>query len=94
MEEPMTSRNKSATLMLRGVSISYTLVQELATMLWDRELAGRLEHAVENETRLLAIDDEEVDSILHVLTDVPAGLEALRGVLLREHVGRLKDGLA
>jgi hypothetical protein len=32
---------------------------------------------------LLAIDDE-VDSILSALTDAPAGLEGLRGELLRE----------
>ena len=44
----MTSRNKSATLMLRGVSVPYPLIRQLATILWDRELAGRLERAVAN----------------------------------------------
>ena len=75
---------KSRTLMLRGVSVPYTLIEELATLRWDRELAGRLERAVENETQLLTVDDDEVDAILSVLEDSSAGLEELRGKLLRE----------
>jgi hypothetical protein len=78
-----TSYAKSATLMLRGVSVPYRLVNQLAALLWDRELAGRLERAVENETRLLAIGDDEVDAILSAIDDPPAGLEELRGELLR-----------
>jgi hypothetical protein len=90
----MTTRRKSATLMLRGVSVPYPLIRQLATMLWDRELAGRLERAVENETRLLAIDDDEVDSNLSVMEDPPAGLEELRGTLLQEHTWRQREGLS
>ena len=48
-------------------------METLAHLLYDRELAGRLERAVENETRLLAIDDDEVDAILSVLGDRPPG---------------------
>jgi hypothetical protein len=33
---------------------------------------------------VLAIDEDEVDAILSVLEDSPAGLEELRGKLLRE----------
>jgi hypothetical protein len=35
----------------------------------------------------------ERTAILDVLDDPPQGLEELRAVLLREHVGRVRDGL-
>ena len=35
----------------------------------------------------------ERETILRALEDPAAGLEELRAVLLREHVGRVRDGL-
>jgi hypothetical protein len=65
-----------------NISVPYPLVNELAARLWDRELAGRLQRAVENETRLLAVDDDEVVAILSAMEDPPAGIAELRGRLL------------
>jgi len=33
------------------------------------------------------------DTIIRALDDAPPGLEELRAVLMREHVGRVRDGL-
>ena len=35
----------------------------------------------------------ERETIIRALDDAPPGLEELRAVLLREHVGRVRDGL-
>ena len=70
------------------------------------ELADLLLHAGHNDTAALvlladAAGDEHVDltitdreTLLAVLTDPPEGLLELRAVLLAEHVGRKRDGLA
>ena len=42
------------------------------------------------DTALVAIPEGE--TIIHALDDAPGGLEELRAVLLREHVGRVRDG--
>lgn len=62
-------------------------------------LAGELEAAtavlgglVEGGKITLTIAERE--AVLRALDDPPAGLEPLRAVLLAEHVGRVRDGLA
>lgn len=50
--------------------------------------------AGKNETRLLAIDDDEVIAILAVMDDPPDGLEDLRATLLQEHIWRAREGLS
>ena len=43
--------------------------------------------------KILALDIPERETIIRALDDPPPGLEELRVVLLREHVGRVRDGL-
>ncbi len=42
---------------------------------------------------MLALDIPERETIIRALEDPPAGLEELRGVLLREHEWRVREGL-
>ena len=44
-------------------------------------------------TKVLALTIDERETIIRALDDPPPGLEELRAVLLREHVGRVRDGL-
>ena len=44
-------------------------------------------------TKVLALTIPERETIIRALDDAPPGLEELRAVLLREHVGRVRDGL-
>ena len=45
------------------------------------------------DDRVLALTIPERETIIRVLDDAPPGLEELRAVLIREHVGRVRDGL-
>lgn len=56
--------------------------------------AGRLEDAYDLQTRVLARTVPEREQILYALDDPPDGLAELRSVLLAEHVGRQRQGLA
>jgi hypothetical protein len=42
---------------------------------------------------VFALTIPERETIIPALDDAPPGLEELRAVLLREHVGRVRDGL-
>ena len=42
---------------------------------------------------MLALTIPERETIIQALDDPPPGMEELRAVLLREHVGRARDGL-
>ena len=70
---------------------------ELARSLRDAELdatAETLERGYDNEVVVLALTIADREAILRALDD--AGSEALaelRGVLLREHEGRVREGL-
>jgi hypothetical protein len=66
---------------------------KLARLVDDPELAEKLEDAYGREVTVLALTIPERETIIRALDDPPAGLEELRGVLLREHVGRVRDGL-
>ena len=44
-------------------------------------------------TKVLALTIPERELIIRALDDPPSGLEELRAVLLREHVGRVRHGL-
>ena len=44
-------------------------------------------------TKVLALTIPERETIIRALDDPPPGLEELRGVLLREHVWRQREGL-
>jgi hypothetical protein len=60
----------------------------------DGTAAGqRLTTALVNETRILGLDILEREAVLGALDDPPPGLKELRGVLLREHAWRQREGL-
>jgi hypothetical protein len=69
------------------------LVLELARLVDDPDLAGRLEDAFGRMVRVFALTIRDRETIIHALDDAPAGLEELRGLLLREHVWRKREGL-
>ena len=82
---------------LAGIPIPARLVLKLACRLRDAELvdtAERLEGAYDREARIVALEISDREAILRALEDPPAGLEELRAVLVQEHVGRVRDGLA
>jgi hypothetical protein len=60
----------------------------------DDDLAERLEDACGRMVKVLALTILERETIIRALDDPPPGLEELRGVLLREHVARKREGLA
>jgi hypothetical protein len=79
---------------LAGIPLRDELVLELARLVDDDEPGFRLETAYGRMTKVLALTITERETIIRALDDAPpAGLEELRAVLLREHVGRVRDGL-
>ena len=52
-----------------------------------------LQTAYDRETIVLALTIPDRESILRALDDPPDGLAELRGVLLREHEWRAREGL-
>ena len=67
-------------------------MRELAGLV-DEPTATVLRNAIERETVILALSIDDRECILHALDDPPDGLAELRGVLLREHEGRVREGL-
>jgi uncharacterized protein (DUF1778 family) len=67
-------------------------VLELARLV-DGDLGDKLEDAYGRKVKVLALTIEDRELILRALDDPPAGLEELRGVLLREHAWRQREGL-
>ena len=57
------------------------------------ELADRLEQALDDDVKLLALTIDERANILASLEDPPDGLAELRAVLLNEHQWRQRGGL-
>ncbi|HVM12636.1 MAG TPA: hypothetical protein VM638_09220, partial [Actinomycetota bacterium] len=71
-------------------------VQELAHLVraaGDTDLAGRLERAVTDNVKLLALTIPERAAILNVLDDPPDELAELRGVLMTDMLWRRDHGL-
>jgi hypothetical protein len=81
-------------MFLAGLNVSGRLVLELARMVDDEELEMRLRSALGHNVKVLSLEIDELELILLALEDPPVGLEELRAVLLQEHVGRVRDGLA
>jgi hypothetical protein len=67
---------------LCGVRVRDELVLELARLVDDDGLAGRLENAYGREVKVLGPTVPEREHIIRALVDPPPGLEELRGVLL------------
>ncbi len=92
-------------MMLAGVPVTATAVAELADLLRARgedeladaagndDLADRLERALADEVKLLALSIEERIRIIFVLDDPPDELAKLRGVLINEVEWRRREGL-
>jgi hypothetical protein len=83
-------------MMLAGIRVRETHGIELARLLqrsgyWDT--SEKLLDAYNEGIKVLGLTIAEREQILRVLDDPPDFLAELRGVLLREHEGRLRDGL-
>ena len=83
-------------MMLAGVPVLTDAVAELADTVRATgadELADRLEQAVDDGVKLLALTIDERAIILAALEDPPDGLAELRAVLMNEHQWREREGL-
>lgn len=84
-------------MMLAGVSVRNELVQRLAYLVGDSELAERVERALDAQLAILSLTLSEREAILAVLEDQPDGLEELRDRLRdrerRDAEGRSRDRL-
>ena len=81
-------------MILAGISIRDDLILELAKLLDDDDLADRLEDCYRRDINVVALEIHERETIIRSLDDPAAELEELRAVLVAEHVGRKRDGLA
>lgn len=82
--------------MLAGIPVRDQDVLELARLLRDGgfdDTAETLEDAYDAECRVLALTIPDREAIVRTLADPPDGLAELRGVLLREHDWRVREGL-
>ena len=83
-------------MMLAGVPVLAYAVAELANAVRETgadDLADRLEQALDDDVKLLALTIDERAIILASLEDPPEGLAALRAVLLNKHQWRQREGL-
>ena len=83
-------------MFLAGIPVDDRLVLTLAGKLRDAGLddaAEKLENGYDRETKILALSIADRESILRVLEDGPPEFAELRGVLLKEHEWRVRDGL-
>ena len=83
-------------MQLAGIPIGDRDVLELARLLREvrfERVAEKLVKGYVAQTRVLALTIEDREAILRALDDPPDGLAELRGVLLREHERRMREGL-
>ena len=83
-------------MMLAGIPVPDHLVLELAGNLRGAgfdETAATLENAYDAERAVVALTIPDREAILQTLDDPPVALAELRGVLLREHEWRKREGL-
>ena len=79
-----------------GVSVRDEDVLDLVQRLLEagfEDTADALAVALDAGQRLVALTVQDREAILRVLDEPPIGLAELRGVLLREHGRRVRDGL-
>ena len=82
-------------MFIAGYPIPGAEVLELARLVNDPDLAERLESAYGRQVRVFALDIPEREAMIWALDDPPTkALAELRAVLLEEHAGRKRDGLA
>jgi len=85
-----------ARMMLAGIPVRDADVLELARLLREAGFdatAEWLEAAYDREAKIVALTIAEREQIIRALDDPPDGLAELRGVLLAEHEGRVRQGL-
>jgi hypothetical protein len=85
-----------AHVRLAGVSVAsrdVALLAELLLAAGCEDTADVLLLALDAEQDLVPLSVEDREAILRVLEDPPPALAELRGVLLAEHKGRVRDGL-
>ena len=83
-------------MQLAGLPVSDRDILELARLAREADfnyLAEKLETAYDRETRVLALTIDEREMIIRSLDDPPESLAELRGVLVREHEWRVREGL-
>jgi len=83
-------------MMLAGLPVSDNAVDgfaELVRAAGAADLADRLERAVADQVKLIALTINERALLLDALHDPPDGLAELRGVLMNEHEWRKRQGL-
>jgi hypothetical protein len=81
------------TIYLAGIPIRDEAILELARLVDDPNLAGKLEDAYRRDVKILALEITERETILAALDDPPADLTELRGVLLRELAWLRREGI-
>jgi hypothetical protein len=69
-------------------------VEELAALVDDGELTRKLITAIERETKVLALEQGERETLLRALEDCPDDLAEFRGTLLRDLAWMRQEGLA
>ena len=85
-----------ASMMLAGIPVRDQDVLEIARLLREAgfdDTAGRLEAAWDAEVKVLALTIADREAIVRALEDCPNELAELRGVLVREHEWRVREGL-
>ena len=83
-------------MQLAGTPVADRDVLELARLAREvgfNYLAEKLETAYDRETRVLGLSIDEREMIIRSLDDPPESLAELRGVLVREHEWRVREGL-
>ena len=74
---------------IRGVPVSHDNIRALIALLYthgtpdDTRLAVRLIRCLDTAVELMAVNDDEVDTLIAALDDPPDGLVELRGKLMR-----------
>jgi hypothetical protein len=83
-------------MMLAGIPVPDHLVLDLAGSLRDAgfdSTAATLEDAYDTQRGVVALTIADREAILRTLDDPPVDLAEFRGVLLREHEWRVREGL-
>jgi hypothetical protein len=78
--------------MLAGIPVAAELVRELVAAVAE-PAAGTLQAALDARRGTIALTVFERKQILRALEDCPDGLGELRGVLVREHEWRRREGV-
>jgi hypothetical protein len=78
--------------MLAGIPVAAELIWDLADLV-DEPAASTLRNYLKAGRTTFALTIAEREAILRALDEPPDGLAELRGVLLREHEWRVREGL-